>query len=74
MNDSVSIIIPVHNNKATIKRCLDSVLVQDAPSLELIVIVFIMKLFAKGGFFFFAQTSLTKSRGRIFNEVRFLWL
>ncbi len=37
-SDTVSIIVPVHNGAATIGRCLDSLLNQDFPVLEVIVV------------------------------------
>ena len=38
MKDKISIIIPVHNDKKTIKRCLDSVVNQTYKNLEIIVV------------------------------------
>lgn len=38
LENRISVIIPVHNNADTLRRCLDSVLVQDVESLEIIVV------------------------------------
>lgn len=38
LENRISVIIPVHNNADTLRRCLDSALVQDVESLEIIVV------------------------------------
>ena len=38
MNNKVSVICPVYNGQATIKRLIESVLLQNYPNVELIII------------------------------------
>lgn len=39
MNRKISIIVPVHNNATTIKKCLNSILNQDYRNIEVIVVI-----------------------------------
>ena len=38
MNDLVSIIVPVYNSEKDIKRCINSIIIQDYKNLEVLLI------------------------------------